>query len=102
MRQVGLKGDLDWKTRHRIKAWSARLLSVVTFLILGSTTAGLGMLVFPLSFLPGVALYLLLWPDVLTPKPLPEPVQKRVYLLQLLVFLGIVVICIALRVFAGW
>ena len=74
---------------------------MVTFLLLGSTTAGLGLFIFPLSFLPGLVVYLFLWPEVLTPEPLPERTRKRVSMLQILVFATILVVCIAVRFVAG-
>ncbi len=101
MREAKLKRELNWKTRHRIKAWSARVLFFVTFLLVGSTTTGLGALIFPISFLPGFALYLFLWPKVLTPEPLPEHVRRRISMLQIVLFSAILIACLALRFFAG-
>ena len=77
--------QLSRKAKYRIKAWSTRALFLATWIILAHARPKLGILILPLSVVPGLLLMIFLWPDILTSKPMSAHASKTLNRVQILI-----------------
>lgn len=77
--------ELSRKAKYRIKAWSTGALFLATLIILAQARPKLGPLILLLSFVPGLLFMALLWPDILSSKPMSADASRTLNRVQILI-----------------
>jgi hypothetical protein len=95
-----LIGMMDHRTKFRIKAWSVRILFVVTFFCLPLIPIRLGYGWPLVAMLPGALVMLFLWPSVLADTELTPSRLRNTRAMSVAVLAVCAGVCVLLSLYA--